>query len=217
MANILAIDACTEVCSVSVLTGSVEVNKFIQDKQKPSNLLLPLCNEALLEADIKLNDIDCIAYTKGPGAFTGVRLCIGITQGLAMANNTKTLGVSSLELLAYGAYYNYGYNNILAALDARMDEVYWCQYKNNTLIQQSLNKPEDVPFFGEEYIGVGSAWDCYQDRLINKTGVSKFIAKSYPSAQYLAKLVVSKYLDYVTNELATPLYLRNNIINNTNR
>ncbi len=211
MVKILAIDSCTEVCSVSVLTGSIAVNKFIKDEQKPSNLLLPLCDKALLEANIKLKDIDCIAYTKGPGAFTGVRLCVSIVQGLAMADNIKTLGVSTLEVLAYGTYCNYGYSNIIVALDARMDEVYWCEYKDNTVIQQALNTPEDMPFFGTEYIGVGSAWDCYKDRLTNKTGVRKFIEKSYPSAKYLAKLVANKYLAYANNELAVPLYLRNNI------
>lgn len=211
MAIILAIESCTGVCSVSILDGTTCVSRFVDNEQKSSSLLLPLCDEVLIEANIKLADVEYIAYTKGPGAFSGVRLCVGIAQGLALANNIKTIGISTLEVLAFGISEVYGNKNIIAALDARMGEVYWCQYQNSKIIQQALNKPTEIPAFDDSYLGAGSAWDCYGDDLLTTTKAAKFINNANPYASYLAQLAAKKYLKEATIELAMPLYLRNNV------
>ena len=93
--NILAIDACTDVATVTLSLSGVKTSRMVSDIAKSSGHILKLCDEVFSEADTKLGEVDLIAYTKGPGAFTGVRMCIGVVQGLSLACNIPTLGFSS--------------------------------------------------------------------------------------------------------------------------
>ena len=84
--NILAIDTCTEAASISLSISGQKTSRVILNHEKNSGHILKLCDEVFDEANIELNEIDAIVYTKGPGAFTGVRMCVGVVQGL---NNIK--------------------------------------------------------------------------------------------------------------------------------
>ncbi len=95
--NLLAIDTCTEVCSVSLYTDGVKVSRFVKGVEKSSGLILPLCDEVFAEVDIAVADLDSIIYTKGPGAFTGVRMCIGVVQGMSLAYDIPTMGFSTFR------------------------------------------------------------------------------------------------------------------------
>ena len=97
--NILAIDTCTDVASLTLYSSGVKTSRKVSNIAKSSGHILKLCDEVFSEADTKLSEVDFIAYTKGPGAFTGVRMCIGVVQGLSLACNIPTLGFSTLELL----------------------------------------------------------------------------------------------------------------------
>ena len=90
--NILALDTCTEVASITLYSSGVKTSRKVSDIAKSSGHILKLCDEVFSEADTKLSEVDFIAYTKGPGAFTGVRMCIGVVQGLSLACNLPTLG-----------------------------------------------------------------------------------------------------------------------------
>ena len=124
MKNILAIDTCTEVCSVSLYTQGNTTSRFLKDVAKSSSLILPLCDEVLDEASLNVADLDLIVYTKGPGAFTGVRMCVSVVQGMSLAFDIPTLGFSTLEVVGFGASKKYKTDKVAIALDARMSEVY---------------------------------------------------------------------------------------------
>lgn len=82
----------------------------------------------LAAGDLTLTDIDALAFGRGPGSFTGVRIGIGIAQGLALGANLPMIGVSTTATMAQGAWRKSGATRVLAAIDARMGEVYWAEY-----------------------------------------------------------------------------------------
>ena len=208
--NILAIDTCTEVCSVSLLSKQIKTSRFVKDVAKSSGLILPLCDEVLSEAGISVSDLDQIVYTKGPGAFTGVRMCVGVVQGMSLAHEIPTMGFSTLEVVGYGATKKYQTDQVAIALDARMGEVYWGVYENQTLSQESLRKPEAVDQLNQDFIGVGTAWGAYQDALVLQSGIEKWHADFYPKAENLIDLFLAQPHAQDVG-LPLPSYLRNNV------
>jgi tRNA threonylcarbamoyladenosine biosynthesis protein TsaB len=213
MQNILAIDTCTEVCSVSLYTQSKKISRFLKGVAKSSGLVLPLCDEVLDEAGLSVEDLDLIAYTKGPGAFTGVRMCVSVVQGMSLAFDIPTLGFSTLEVVGFGASKKYGVNKIAIALDARMGEVYWARYENGQFNSETICKPDEVPKLNADYLGVGTGWGVYQQVLASTTGINKHYYEFYPKAENLIDLALihiknNNPLDY---NLPLPTYLRNNV------
>jgi tRNA threonylcarbamoyladenosine biosynthesis protein TsaB len=97
--NILAIDTCTEITSITLCVNGEKSTRVLRDVAKSSGHILKLCDEVFSEASMKLDDVDIIAYTKGPGAFTGVRMCVGVVQGLALSANIPTIGFSTIVRL----------------------------------------------------------------------------------------------------------------------
>ncbi len=211
--NILAIDTCTEVCSVSLYTKGEKISRFIQGMEKSSGLILPMCDEVFAEAELLPSDLDAIIYTKGPGSFTGVRVCVGVVQGISLAYDIPTMGFSTLEVVGFGASKKYNTNKVAVALDARMNEVYWGVYKDNKLDTEVLKKPNEVDALNQQFIGVGTGWGAYKDELIKQTGIAESVADFYPKSENLIDL----YLTYVNqndafdDKLPLPTYLRNNI------
>jgi len=208
--NLLAIDTCTEVCSVSLYTNGVKVSRFVKDVAKSSGLILPLCDEVFAEAGIVVADLDAIAYTKGPGAFTGVRMCVGVVQGMSLAYEIPTMGFSTLELVGFGAAQKYKSNKVAVALDARMGEVYWGVYQNHKLSNESLKNPSEVDVLDQEFIGVGTGWSAYKSELSQQTKIANHVSDFYPKAENLIDLYLDQK-DTHDNELPLPTYLRNNV------
>lgn len=208
MANILAIESCTSVCSVSFLNKNQQVTRFVDSVEKPSSLLLSLCKEVLDEANINLSAIDYLAYSRGPGAFTGVRLCLGVVQGLSLAHNIPTLGFSTLEVLGFGLRDE---ENVLTALDARMGEVYWARYQFGKLQQEGINKPCDLPKLEDNTIGIGSGWDQYH--LLDNLCAYEFVENKHPSAQDLAILAFEAWQNNTckVDDMPRACYFRNQV------
>ncbi len=209
--NLLAIDTCTEVCSVSLSAGGVKISRFVKDVDKKSGLILPLCDEVFAKVGIGVSELDGIIYTRGPGTFTGVRMCVAVAQGLSLASAIPTLGFSTLEVIGFGAAKKYNTQKIAVALDARMGEVYWGVYENAKLQSEVLKKPNAVTKLSADFIGVGTGWGVYQSELLKQTKVSKFKADFYPQAQNLIELYLRKNNTF-NNKLPLPKYLRNNIV-----
>ena len=210
MKNILAIDTCTEVCSVSLYTNGVKVSRFVKDVAKSSGLILPMCDEVFSESGITAADLDSIVYTKGPGAFTGVRMCIGVVQGMSLAYDIPTMGFSTLELVGFGAAKKHKSDKFAVALDARMGEVYWGVYQDQKLSNESLKKPSEVDVLGKDFVGVGTGWDTYNVELSSQAGVKNYVSGFYPKAENLIDLYLDQKGVY-DNELPLPTYLRNNV------
>lgn len=210
MMNLLAIDTCTEVCSVSLYTDGVRVSRFVKDVAKSSGLILPLCDEVFAEAGIVVADLDAIAYTKGPGAFTGVRMCVGVVQGMSLAHDIPTMGFSTLELVGFGAAKKYKSNKVAVALDARMGEVYWGVYQNQKLSNESLKSPGKVDVLNQDFIGVGTGWSAYKAELSQQTKINNYVSDFYPKAENLIDLYLDQK-DMHDKKLPLPTYLRNNV------
>ena len=211
--NILAIDTCTEVASVTLYSTGVKISRKVSDIDKSSGHILKLCDEVFREADRKLSEVDFIAYTKGPGAFTGVRMCIGVVQGLSLACNIPTLGFSTLELLGYRASKKFNTQKVATAIDARMGEVYWAVYLEGIVKSERICKPEQVDKLSAEFVGVGSGWKIYKDSLIKASEIKCVEPDFYPDSSDLVDLSILS-IDLgkkVTHELPQPTYLRNNV------
>jgi tRNA threonylcarbamoyladenosine biosynthesis protein TsaB len=211
--NILAIDTCTEVASITLYSSDVKTSRKVSDVAKSSGHILKLCDEVFSEADKKLSEVDFIAYTKGPGAFTGVRMCIGVVQGLSLACNIPTLGFSTLELLSYRASKKFKTQKVATAIDARMGEVYWAVYIEGIVKSERICKPEQVDKLSAEFVGVGSGWKIYKDSLIKASEIKCIEPEFYPDSSDLVNLsILSIELGKkATHELPQPTYLRNNV------
>jgi len=211
--NILAIDTCTDVASLTLYSSGVKTSRKVSNIAKSSGHILKLCDEVFSEADTKLSEVDFIAYTKGPGAFTGVRMCIGVVQGLSLACNIPTLGFSTLELLGYRASKKFNTQKVATAIDARMGEVYWAVYLEGIVKSERICKPEQVDKLSAEFVGVGSGWKIYKDSLIKASEIKCVEPDFYPDSSDLVDLSILS-IDLgkkVTHELPQPTYLRNNV------
>jgi len=120
--NVLAFETSTEACSVALHTADGVIERFELAPRRHAELALPWAQALLAEAGLARSQLDAIAVGRGPGAFTGVRLAIGITQGIALALDLPVLPVSTLRALALRA--PAGAERVLACIDARMGEVY---------------------------------------------------------------------------------------------
>src|SRR3990170_6623060 len=121
--RLLAIDTATERCSVALRVEGQIIERSIELPRGHADLVLPMVEEVLREGGLQLRDVDGIAYGRGPGAFTGVRIAVGVVQGLAFGANLPTVGVSNLAAVAQQVARDG--DRILVCMDARMDQVYW--------------------------------------------------------------------------------------------
>lgn len=224
MSNILVIDTSTEACSVALQVGDAVYTDYKVAPRQHGELVLPMVDALLQQAKIKLGDLDVIGYGQGPGAFTGLRICISIVQGLAYGAGVPVVGVSSLQAMAQAAYQSTNEEHILSAIDARMGEVYWGVYQlqdglMSLVGQEEVAEPETVTIGQLDssiiYRAVGSGWQTYPDQLAQRSSVPLVIEEevSFPSAQHMLPWVAKQLADGLTMdaEQAQPVYLRNNV------
>ncbi|WP_282073042.1 tRNA (adenosine(37)-N6)-threonylcarbamoyltransferase complex dimerization subunit type 1 TsaB, partial [Janibacter hoylei] len=129
--KILALDTTSGACSVALISDGQLIERFVQAERDHTRRLLPMVDEVLAEAGMKLTDLNALAVSQGPGSFTGLRIAISSVQGLAFASGLPVVPVSSLAALALGArrsHPEWGQSPIVAMLDARMQQVYWGVY-----------------------------------------------------------------------------------------
>lgn len=124
--RLLAIDTATERCSVALRLDGRTIERASEQPRGHADLILPMVESVLQEAGLRLTDLDGIAYGRGPGAFTGVRIAVGVVQGLAFGADLKTVGISNLAAVAQQVA-RPG-DRILICMDARMEQVYWSSF-----------------------------------------------------------------------------------------
>ncbi len=217
--KLLAFDASTPACSCALyLDGEITERYEIAPRQHAA-LILPMADELLTEAGLKPIELEGIAFGRGPGSFTGLRIACGVAQGIAFAADIPVAPISSLATLAQAAYVENGAQKVLAAIDARMSEVYWGMYvidKQGIMRcegEESVCAPHHIslPSAGDWY-GVGSAWTIYADILAAKCGLSQ--GESYPQARAMIPLALAAFAEeqIVSAENALPVYLRNKVV-----
>ena len=221
--KILAIETATEACSAALAIDDTQIERFEIAPRKHTQLILPMVEDLIQEADIKVSDLDAIAFGQGPGAFTGVRIAMGVIQGLAFAHDTPVIPISTLAALAQHVAKDH--DCVAAAIDARMQEIYWGLFKkNDSGIMEAVSEEGGcaagnvnlIP--GEIWFGAGSGWDTYSDELSSKldSNLSGFDGKLFPSAIDVLALAKPVYLEnkMISVEQASPVYLRNKVTHN---
>lgn len=171
MANILAIDTALSACSVALSNKGLVSALLEPTPRKHIQLVLPMIDELLSNSGLSISDVDAIAFNQGPGSFTGLRIGMGVVQGLAFGADLQVVPVSTLQTIAQGAISRAlvdAAQLVMPMIDARMNEVYWGVYQNIDGLAQSLgddrlNIPEDIVYDLPEVIAVG-AGDGWQFR-----------------------------------------------------
>lgn len=220
--KILAIETATEACSAAVYNDGVITARFDFAPREHTQLILPMLDEVLEEAGVAREALDAIAFGRGPGAFTGLRIAVGIAQGLGLALNKPLIAISTLATMAELVLENQpdAEGHYIAALDARMGEVYWGVYKKQgeelVLIgEEQVSGPEVLAEYGKPAIVFGTGWEVYHEPLLQNPPewVKGIIREVYPSAYYVAKLAAAAWLRGETIDAADaePVYLRNNV------
>ncbi len=215
---LLALETATEACSAALAIDGDIRERFEVAPRGHSELILPMVDELMAEADISIEQVDAIAFGRGPGAFTGLRIAVGVTQGIAFGAGLPVVPVSTLAALAQGSESN----SVLAAIDARMDEVYWGAYQRNaaglmTLCgEEAVIPPGQIPLPEDDgWNGVGTGWGSYSSILAEHCGdkLSGWNGESLPHAADVARLGIAGYNagEAVKAELAMPVYLRNQV------
>ena len=217
MMRILALETSTEYCSVALWQDGAIIDRCELVGQKHSEILIEMIDVLLKDAGVKIKQLDGIAFGKGPGSFTGVRIACGATQGLALGANLPVVGVCTLEALAEAS----GKPRIIAALDARMGEVYHAAYeKNNSewtaVSEPCLCKPEVAPAVsGENWFGIGSGFVAHGTALHARYGeqLQGVDSAAVPRASAIAALGAAQFAlgHGVDAAQALPLYLRDKV------
>ncbi|BBP43783.1 tRNA (adenosine(37)-N6)-threonylcarbamoyltransferase complex dimerization subunit type 1 TsaB [Thiosulfativibrio zosterae] len=211
--NILAIETATQACSASVYKEGVLFSRFEMAPQKHANLILGMVEAVLAEASLLPGQLDALAFSEGPGAFTGVRVATGVIQGLAYGWQKPVIGVSTLEALIWQAYEATGKTEWQACLDARMKEVY-CQ-KGSVVDGRLVSEPTELVSLEiaeqrlQDKNGVGDIALEYPD-LVEMTA---FWQADLPKAAAIA-MIASQRMDQacsVLEKVPVPVYLRNNV------
>ena len=218
--KLLALDTSTEACSVALQVGSDILTLDEVCPQQHSKRILPMVQQLLSQAGISLNQLDGIVFGRVPGSFTGVRIGVGVTQGLAFGADVPVYGVSTLAAMAQAAQRLHGATQVVAAIDARMAEVYIGSFVlQNGLMQPGCSevaiKPQDISGFGlsGEVHAVGTGWQTYAEALLQKQPAVIAADILYPSAQDMLTLALPALAagQFIAAELAEPVYVRDDV------
>ena len=126
--RLLALDTSTEACSAALLLGGEMRLRFTLTERSHAELILPMIDSLLAEAAIAIDGLDAIAFGRGPGGFTGLRIAAGVAQGLAYGAGLPVAPVSSLAATAEQVPARAG-ERIVVCNDARMGESYWAVFE----------------------------------------------------------------------------------------
>ncbi len=220
--KILALETSTERCSAA-LSINGEVREQAQTTVRAhAEMILPMVEILLAEAGMALPQLDALAFGRGPGGFTGVRVATAMVQGLAFGADRPVVPVSDLMALAAGAFRQHGKRKILACLDARLSEVYWCAYEINgsdqiiECLPERLSAAETVqPPDAGPWFGVGSGFAAYGETLTTRLGsvLDAQDATLLPCARDIATLAVRLFAQghVASADQVLPVYLRDRV------
>lgn len=220
--RLLAIDTSGPACSAALLIGDELIQQIALTPRRHSELILKMMQSLLDQAGLDLKGLDALAFGRGPGSFTGVRIATAVIQGAAFGADLPVVPISTLAAIAQGEFRRSGRRRLLSALDARMDEVYWGCYEigpADLALPQSEERvcaPQEVdrpP--GDGWYGVGSGWGVYGAQLSQRLGGA--LAGSNPEAiceaEDIARLAAAEFAAgrWVEATQALPVYLRDRV------
>lgn len=219
--NILAIDTATEGCSAALLAGGAAFTRELETAARGhAENILPMIDALLKEGGVALSELDAIAFGRGPGAFTGLRLAASVTQGLAFAAQRPVVAVSDLAAVAQRVLdLDAQVQQVLVCNDARMQEVYWGCFERGpnglaSLVGTERVSPQDQVVLPKAWTrppaGGGRGFRIYPQL---KAHVGSLNEDLLPRAIEIARLAVPEVeAGRVTApEHAIPVYLRDEV------
>ena len=218
--KLLALDTVTEYCSAALSIKGELIWRETLAKQSHTEMILPMVEALLAEAELSVGELDAIAFDRGPGSFTGLRIGAGVAQGLALASNLPVIPVSSLQLIAQTCMVVSGQNNVMACIDARQGEVYWgCFLKQAGIMQlagvEKIDHPCNVASGERVYYGAGSGFSTFQHELTSSKQIqlSGYDETIYPFAKNMITLAIDSWEGerYVDASEVLPVYLRDKV------
>ena len=219
--KLLGLETSGRVGSVAlVLDGRIEARE-IPTPREQTERLLPLVDELLRGAGLAVGDLDGIAFGRGPGSFTGLRIAAAVAQGLAAPRGLPLLPVSSLLCLAQRAWRSEAITRALVCVDAHMGEVYHAAYRKvaagwEELSAPGLHKPDAIPVPREGgWTGYGDGFAAHRDGLSTRLG-DRLLAvrpETTPTARAVLKLAIPRFAAGEAKDAATalPVYLRDKV------
>lgn len=223
MSTLLALDASASACSCAVWRDGEVVSRFALTPREHTRRLMPMIDNVLSEAGLLPGDLDALAYGRGPGSFTGLRIAAGVAQGLAFGLERPLIGVSTLEALALAAHRKHHVRYVIPALDARMNEIYVAAYRCDdgrlsrvldeaVMAPQLLHLPGAYP--DADWCGVGTGWALWEAMPgWVQTSLSQRLPDMQPAAEDMVRLAAAALADgqgQPAHEVV-PVYLRNQV------
>ena len=216
--KLLAIETSTEACSVALWIDGAVRERFEIAPRRHTELVLPWADELLAAAEIGKSQLDAIAVARGPGAFTGVRLAVAIAQGMALALDIPVVPISTLAVLAMQASPG---TEVLAAIDARMGEIYFGAFRRDeddvrALASEWIATADDpqLTILGD-WQGLGTGFAAADGRLRITLGESlkHCDASALPHAAGVARLAAFAFArgEAIAPDRVEPAYLRDKV------
>jgi tRNA threonylcarbamoyladenosine biosynthesis protein TsaB len=218
--RLLALDTSTEACSAALLLDDDLRLRFQLTERSHAELILPMIDGLLAEAGLRAKDLDGLAFGRGPGAFTGLRIAAGIAQGLAIGAGLKVVPVSSLAAVAWQVEATDG-EQVLVCNDARMGEIYWAAFQPDpaggapTLSgEERVTPPDRIPVPASVKHAAGNAFARHpslRERL--QAAGLRLHDGLYPRADAIARIGAQLLAagEGVDPELALPTYVRDDV------
>ncbi|RYY80599.1 MAG: tRNA (adenosine(37)-N6)-threonylcarbamoyltransferase complex dimerization subunit type 1 TsaB [Moraxellaceae bacterium] len=217
---LLALETANEWCSVALFDGqAVVAHREDNRSREQTRLILPMIDAVLAEQGLNVASLQAIAFSRGPGSFSGVRINAAVAQALAWAHDLPVVPVSTLQAVAQAAYRQHQLTQVVAVLDARMNEVYAAAYQLDAhgLMQPLANESGieqlaaydrvRLPVDAEHYtlVGNGSA-------LITQTSAQASCQQLHASSEDIARLGHAAFQagQAISADQALPVYLRDN-------
>lgn len=213
---ILALDTASESCSVAIILDNGDViSRYDYAPRLQTQLLLPMVDDVLAQCQFSPKDLNAIAYSRGPGSFTGVRISAAAAQGLAFAWELPVIAISSLQALAQGTYRLLQQHKVVSVFDARMNEVYIGAYQlqgqfMQPVIDEAVCLPTQLPTMPTQQWALVGSGAIYADAISQQINVSQCHIEMNPQAYDVATLAQQAWQLGLAQapELALPVYLR---------
>jgi len=223
MAIILALDTSTEACSCALAINGMIEEEFEYCPRQHAQKILPMIHSLMAKHSLDFAQMDAIAFGRGPGSFTGLRIAAGVTQGIAFAAELPVIPVSTLAAIALNAQQSIPATHVLSCLDARVDEIYWGLFGFEDelpvlLDQEYLCKPEQMKTeFIEELATMTAGGNGLQFSTRFPAVVQNKIAGSLPEllprAGQIAKIAAALWARkiFIAADEISPVYLREQV------
>jgi len=219
MKRIFAIDNASESCSVALYDGSISCSLSRIASRGHGDAILQMLRQLLDETGYTKNSIDVLAFGRGPGAFTSLRVGAGIIQGLAVGMDRPVVAISSLAALAHGVFRTRHHKRTVVAIDARMGQVYHAAYETRALgdsvllNDEQVSDPSQIVWPTGDWSAVGNGWQVYENDIEHGEDLQYLGVGVENSALDVAYLSLKEDSEgkAVSAELAIPVYIRDKV------